>query len=203
LIPGPDPGISKDARGRSDGVVFWTILRHPRVRPGDQDEVQRWVQGPPGSRIETFQRFAAHSGSARGLPGRKTIVEERGQIDVGQRVAGIVFRHGRRIQFGSRNEVFQEVAARFGSLRAAAEAVVAVGLAHYRHHSVDRAEDCARHRIEADEQSLFEAVELRRDELAGRLSVSRVGKALVHGVRPDAAGLEQGKSRSFWLTELI
>jgi hypothetical protein len=181
--------MSKDVRGRADGVVFWNILRQA------QDEVQRWVQGPPGSRIETFQRVAAHSSSARGLPGRKTIVEERGEIDAGQRVAEIVFRHGRRVHSGSRNEVFQELAAVFGSLRAAAEAVAGVELAHDRHHSVDRAEVCARHRIEADEQSLIEAVELHGDERAGCLSAARVGRAGADGVRRDTAGVGQGKSR--------
>ncbi len=122
-----------------------------------------------GSRIQTFQRVAAHSGSLRALPGRNTVDEKRGQIDVRQWVARVVFRKGRGVDLGSRNETFQELATRFGSLRAAAKAVIAVKLAQDLHHTVDRREVCARHRVEADEQSLVEAAQLHRDELAGRL----------------------------------
>jgi hypothetical protein len=135
----------------------------------------------PGSRIETFQRVAAHSGSALGL--RKKVGESgrtgyavchpirahrlpKNHLPWRNRLPQTVLCESLRLRkikrgadgaglgFGSGNEAFQELAGRFGSARA----VMAIEFARDPDDAVHRQKVLSRHRADTDDERFVESV---------------------------------------------
>jgi hypothetical protein len=102
---------------------------------------------------------------------RRAVAETCGRVgeDVRQRLTRIVLGKRRWVHFGSGNEAFQELTARFGSARAACDPVIAIEFAHDPDDPVDRRKALGRHCAVADDERLVQSAHLRRDECAGRL----------------------------------